>query len=141
MKKLLWFLVKLAPVLYMGLIWTLSSFPSDAVVTFNVADTIIKESLHLIEFAILYVLLVLFFLVDGKLTKRINLSIALFACFYGLLDEIHQYFVPSRTSTVIDLIKDVTGVAICYWVVYRGYLLKKNTFGNFLASIEKLFSK
>ncbi len=135
MKQIKW-LVKAAPFLYMGLIWHLSGRPADHYLTFPRADSLIKESLHLVEFAVLYLLFVLFFLVDGKLTKKTNLVSALVAAFYGFLDEIHQWFVPYRSATVIDVVKDVTGVTIAYILVTRGYFGHKNRLGAFMKKVE-----
>lgn len=123
----------------MGLIWIMSSMPADAVVNFSVADNLIKESLHLVEFAILYLLFVLFLLVDGKLSLRSNLIVALIACLWGLTDEIHQSFVPYRSATVIDLVKDVIGVAVCYWIVHRSFLAGENKLGRAMKRVERLF--
>ena len=140
MKVLRW-LIKLLPFLYMGLIWYLSDRPSDAVVNFPAYDGLIKESLHLVEFAILYGLFVLYFAVDGKLTKKTNLFAAIVACGYGFVDELHQYFVPNRSATVIDLVKDVVGVMITYWIVYRGYFMKKNKVGEMIEAVEQMFAR
>lgn len=134
--KLFRWAFSIAPFLYMGLIWLLSSKPSDAYVRFSFADSIIKESLHLVEFAILYVLFVLFFAAHGKLTKKANVFSAIVSCLYGLTDEIHQSFVPYRSATIIDLVKDVIGVTVCYIIVYRGYFLQKNRVGRLL---ERLY--
>lgn len=125
----------------MGFIWYLSDRPADAVVNFPVYDGFIKESLHLVEFAILYCLFVLFFVVDGKLSKKTNLVAAIIASLYGLVDEVHQYFVPNRSATVIDLVKDVLGVTIAYWIVHRGYFVKKNKVGEWIDSVGELFQK
>jgi len=127
--RLLGLLIKLLPILYMGLIWLLSSKPADAYVTFKVYDGLIKESLHLVEFGALYALLALSFLIDGNLTKKTSILSAVVATFWGLLDEIHQYFVPYRSATVIDFVKDVIGVTIGYWIVHVSYIVKKNKFG------------
>jgi len=135
------FLFKIAPFLYMALVWILSSMPADAVVNFSIADSFIKESLHLVEFAILYVLFVFFLLVDGKLTEKTSLISAIVACLWGLTDEIHQYFVPYRSATFIDLVKDVTGVAVCFWIIKRSYFNEESKLGKFLHSFERLFLK
>ncbi len=140
MKVLRW-IGKSLPFLYMGFIWYLSDRPADAVVNFPVYDGFIKESLHLVEFAILYGLFVLFFVVDGKLSKKTNLVAAIIASLYGLVDEVHQYFVPNRSATVIDLVKDVLGVTIAYWIVHRGYFVKKNKVGEWIDSVGELFQK
>lgn len=36
---------------------------------------------------------------------------------YGVSDEIHQYFVPSRTPSVLDWTADAAGVAVGYLLV------------------------
>lgn len=115
----------------------LSSNPADAFVKFSFADSLIKESLHLVEFAILYVLFVLFFAIDGQLTKKTNWVAAVVAALYGLADEIHQSFVPYRSATVIDFIKDITGITICFFIVYRGYFLGKNRVGHWLDHLKR----
>ncbi|MGI8385742.1 VanZ family protein [Robertmurraya sp. P23] len=123
MKKILWAL----PIAYMALIWTLSSFPADEFVALPdlSLDRIIKESLHLVEFGILYLLFALTLYGNGQLTKKTSLIFAVIACLYGALDEIHQSFVPYRSATWIDLVKDVIGVTVAYYFVNRFYFLKK----------------
>ena len=139
--KVLKFLIKLLPLIYMAAIWLLSSKPADHYVEFRFADALIKESLHLIEFAILYLLLALALLTNGKLNKKTNMAVAVFAGFYGVLDEIHQYFVPYRSATIIDVIKDITGVFVCYLFVYRGYIIGKREgrIGRWMVTIENWF--
>ena len=112
-----------APFIYMVLIWIMSSHPDDAVIRFpdDTWDRLIKESLHLIEFAILYGLFVAALLAHGKLNYSINFIFALVAIFYGFTDEIHQSFVPYRSSTMIDAAKDLIGVTILFWIVNRTY--------------------
>lgn len=121
MKKFLRrFLFSVLPLAYMALIWFLSSRPSDAV--FNTGlpyDRTIKESLHLVEFGILYVMWVLFFNVRGSFSVRLNNLAAFLAIFYGLADEAHQFFVPSRSASLIDLLKDAIGVAVGWYLIHR----------------------
>lgn len=125
-KRILFFGIKIAPFLYMGLIWILSSLPHDAVIDTPYAwDRAFKESLHLIEFGILYILFVLFFAVNGKLTHKTSKISAAIAISYGFIDELHQYFVPYRSATVIDLVKDTIGVLVAYYLVRRYFLTKK----------------
>jgi hypothetical protein len=42
---------------------------------------------------------------------------ALFATLFGVSDEIHQYFVPSRTCDVLDLCADAAGATIIAGVI------------------------
>ncbi|WAA13980.1 VanZ family protein [Fervidibacillus halotolerans] len=139
LKGLLRWIIIIAPIAYGGLIWYLSGRPSDAVIRFRFADAFIKESLHLIEFAILYVLIVLSLLANGHLTRKTNVFAALISILYGLIDEIHQSFVPFRSATVIDFVKDTLGVMIAYMLIDRGYFLKKNLIGKGLDRFQRLF--
>ncbi|MGM0842365.1 MAG: VanZ family protein [Bacillota bacterium] len=126
MKKLLTYVLTAAPFLYMILIWIMSSNPDDAVIRFpdNQLDRFIKESLHLIEFGILYGLFVVALLAHGKLRYTLNFTAALIAVFYGFVDEIHQSFVPYRSATMIDAAKDLIGVTVLFWIVNRTYFKK-----------------
>ena len=115
----------LLPLLYMALIWTLSSFPADAIVNTPFSfDTLLKESLHLIEFAILYWLIAFAFMAHGRWTERTSLIAAAIAILYGLTDEIHQSFVPARSATVIDFVKDTIGVLVSYYIAKRKFFKK-----------------
>ena len=84
----------------------------------------IKESLHLVEFAILYGLLVLALLTWGDLSDRGNRWAILISVAYAFLDEFHQSFVPSRSASVFDLVKDMTGIAVVWYVLRRTYFAK-----------------
>jgi VanZ family protein len=117
-------ILRALPLLYMAAIWIQSSLPSNHFVELpdSGLDRTIKESLHLIEFAILYVLLVLAFLTRrGTFTPMWNFACALFAAFYGISDEIHQSFYPYRSASFFDLVKDFTGILVCYYFI-RGAL-------------------
>lgn len=142
MKKLAVFLFSMAPLVYMGIIWLLSSYPADTFVKTPFSfDHILKESLHLIEFGILYWLFVFALAVHQKLTAKTSLAAAVTAFLYGLCDEIHQYFVPSRSMTLIDLVKDAIGVSASYYIVKIYYFTrnqsKLKTFLDLLINIKK----
>ncbi len=123
MKKWLTYVLTAAPFAYMILIWIMSSNPDDAIIRFpdNQVDRFVKESLHLVEFGILYGLFVVALLAHGRLRFSLNFTVALIAIFYGFVDEIHQSFVPYRSSTLIDAAKDLIGVTVLFWIVNRTY--------------------
>ena len=127
MSKLIKWGLTVAPFLYMALIWYMSSNPDDMIIRMehDQFDRIFKESLHLIEFAILYVLFVLALLAHNRLTYTASFIAAMVAGFYGLTDEIHQSFVPYRSATLIDAVKDLLGVAVCLAIVNRTYFKNK----------------
>ncbi|QPC48451.1 hypothetical protein G8O30_12385 [Mangrovibacillus cuniculi] len=132
--------VTILPFLYMVFIWHLSSRPADAYVYIvdDGIDGFIKESLHLIEFAILYIVSVLALAAHGKLTAATSLLVACLSCFYGFIDEIHQSFVPYRSATLIDAVKDVIGVVVAWSYVSFTHFRKKPTmFSNTLLWMEK----
>jgi len=60
--------------------------------------------LHICEYSILG-----FLLLKATGEEKLFLSFAL-GSFYGITDEIHQSFVPNRTSSPIDAIADSVGV-------------------------------
>lgn len=139
MKHLIRTALTLLPFLYMGFIWFLSSNPSDMVVELpdSAVDRFIKEALHLVEFAILYMLFAAALASWGALTPALSLAAAAAAALYGITDEIHQYFVPSRSASWIDVLKDAIGVAAAYFHVRyhyfsrsHGLLMRLGTFLN-----------
>ena len=93
-------------------------------------DDFIKESLHLVEFAILYFLFVVALGFNGKLTLRTSLIVALISCMYGAIDEIHQSFYPYRSASWFDLLKDCIGVAAVWGHIRYHYFHRKKSVFN-----------
>ena len=91
-------LFRVLPIIYMIAIWVMSSMSSDAIVELPDSqwDGYIKESLHLVEFGILYLFLALALLTMRELNANINVILIVISSLYGLTDEIHQFFVPYR---------------------------------------------
>ncbi|GAA0319720.1 hypothetical protein GCM10008967_07810 [Bacillus carboniphilus] len=119
MKQVLRYLLIVSPYLYMGFIWVLSSLPHDAIVRVSddEFDKLFKESLHLIEFGILYILAVVSLLMVDRLTPTTNRWAAIVAALYGVVDELHQATVPYRSFQVIDIVKDFIGVFVLFLFV------------------------
>nr|WP_282597661.1 VanZ family protein [Bacillus sp. REN3] len=134
------FVLRILPFAYMAAIWIMSSLPDTAVIELpdRGVDRFLKESLHLVEFGILYVL---FFL--GALTVRGFMPLWSFvfmgvSILYGLLDEVHQSFVPYRSATVIDFVKDVIGVLAASHFLHHAYFSGKFArLGRVLQRIEE----
>jgi VanZ family protein len=127
------------PFIYMAAIWIMSSLPDDTFLDLpsSSVDHFIKEALHLIEFAILYILFAAALAAHHKLTPNLSILVAVIAGLYGVADEIHQSFVPYRTASFIDVCKDVIGVLAAYFHVQFHYF-KRNR--GFLTVIEKIIS-
>ncbi|WP_050616564.1 VanZ family protein [Bacillus testis] len=134
MKKTITCFLWLLPFIYMAVIWALSSIPSNALVELPDSkwDHYWKESMHLIEFAILYALLAIALAASGKLTASTSLAAAIVAMVYGVLDEYHQSFYPYRSATVIDVIKDWIGVIAVWAHVRYHYFNRKKSLLNTL---------
>ncbi|MFD2683225.1 VanZ family protein [Bacillus seohaeanensis] len=138
MKSFIKIVLTVSPFVYMGVIWTLSSLPDTAVIELASSkwDRIFKESLHVIEFAILYVLFVAALLAHNKLSYAVNFIAALAAIFYGFIDEIHQSFIPYRSATLIDAAKDLFGVMVCFLIINRTYFRETSSFGKTMKRVE-----
>ncbi|MFS0783824.1 VanZ family protein [Bacillus sp. 1P06AnD] len=132
MKKTLHYLLWALPIIYMIVIWILSSIPSDALVELPDSkwDRFWKESMHLIEFAILYGLFAVALASSGKLTKKSSLIAAVIAMAYGVLDEYHQSFYPYRSATLIDVVKDWIGVIAVWAHVHYHYVKREKSVLN-----------
>jgi VanZ family protein len=110
----------LAAISWAGLIFYLSSQPSiETPALFPGQDKLF----HLVEFGILG------FLVMGTLRaspqgypRRQVWQVAFAVMLYGILDEVHQYFVPGRSADVYDVLADTIGGLLGAWTMY--YLVR-----------------
>jgi polysaccharide biosynthesis protein VpsQ len=119
---------------YMVLIWFQSSHfnPEKLYYTSQTLHPLIilfagllLESLHLIEFGILYMIIILFQLSFGYLSRRKELTAIIISFLYSVTDEVHQLFVPFRSFSVGDLIKNLIGILLM-WMLVR-YLHKRKS--------------
>ena len=99
-------------VLWMGLIFCLSSIPSLGFGFERIQEQISRKSVHVIIYAIL-TLLIWFSLpgLDKHPFKKIVLC-GLLALIFAVSDEVHQAFVPGRIGGVKGLLADVVGIAV-----------------------------
>lgn len=106
------FWYKLPAILYSILIFVLSSFPLKSFPSVPVAE--FDKLIHFIEYAIFGIFLMLAFtnMRSVKVVRSaIVISLIVGICYSGT-DEIHQWFVPGRNSSIFDLIADAVGVVI-----------------------------
>ena len=101
----------LPALLYMGLIWTLSSFSFDAPIEHV---PLRDKGVHFAEYGMLG-----FLLAHATLRTwprhHVLRTAALAICItllWGWLDEIHQAFVPGRSSDALDLVADAAGALV-----------------------------
>ena len=123
MKKVIHFIrYWLPPLILMTIIFLLSSRQSIGVSQEESVNFIIFKSLHVLEYALLTFLLfrAIYKTESWKLSLTQALTLAAILAFsYGVTDEIHQTFVPTRTGSVRDIFIDLIG--ICGMVLYTKY--------------------
>lgn len=95
-------------ILYMALIWTVSSFdlgpPSDDLPHFD-------KLVHFVEYGVLGFLVAHACFRTWPRHHRLRTAAlaVLVTVLWGWLDEIHQAFVPGRSSEALDLVADTLG--------------------------------
>lgn len=110
MKKILKYW--LPPVIWAGVIFTFSSFPTVQTSEFYLGDFFIKKSAHIIEYGILATLIYRALNTLKIAHKKIMFYSVVAAMIYGMTDEIHQMFTPGRGPTIRDVIIDTIGASI-----------------------------
>jgi VanZ family protein len=89
---------------YMAIIWFISSMSIVSHGGISVSDKI----LHMIEFFILAYLV--FYAVANTISPRYAYVVAILGtAVYGIIDEFHQSFVPSRAFSYLDMLADAIG--------------------------------
>jgi VanZ family protein len=106
---------------YMILIWALSSM-SHIMISFERVP-FQDKGVHFVEYGTLAVLLAHALRASAptrRLLWQLGLSIA-FATLWGLIDEIHQAFVPGRVADAQDLLADALGAMLgaCVYALFR----------------------
>jgi VanZ family protein len=107
----------LPSIIWMIVIYFFSSLPTAGVISTNPVDRFyIFKSFHLIEYAVLGVLLL-------YATRKLKFAV-LIAYLYACTDELHQFFTPGRTSKFTDTLIDLLGITIGAFI----FLLSKRLF-------------
>jgi VanZ family protein len=121
------FFTSLLPlVLWMGLIFIMSSVQKIAVTDDYVKSFAMFKTLHLIEYGILFLLWLRFF----HLIKINNQYILAFLLtfIYGFSDELHQGFVSGREGKFRDALVDGLGALLTWWFIKANPKLQKLLF-------------
>ncbi len=111
------------PVLgWMALIFWFSSQADLPHAPDELADFLVKKSLHALEYGVLAALAWRAFRAQGW-RERANLAAWTLSALYALSDELHQAFVPGRTARPLDVALDWLGAGLALLVV--PYLVKQ----------------
>jgi VanZ family protein len=106
----------------MLLIFGLSAQPALPQAPDELLDTLLKKGAHMIEYAILVVLLWRAWNARQRPVASLALAFVL-AVLYAASDEFHQTFVPGRLGRVQDVLIDSLGAALAalgVWAATRG---------------------
>lgn len=93
---------------YMGLIFYLSGLPADIPSEIEILE-IPRIVLHVGEYAILGLLVNLVMMQVFGRNQRSLVYSSFFSSLYGVTDEVHQYFVPTRCFDLYDVCADTVG--------------------------------
>ena len=113
----------LPPIIYCLAIFVQSSFPGAE----RMPDVrLFDKLLHFMAYALLGIL---FYRAYDTLTLKDNHKLLIFisiasATLYGISDEIHQYFVPSRYAEMADVVANTIG-SICGVYLYHRWKVRK----------------
>lgn len=90
----------------------------------------LRKFAHFAEYFVLAVLLMNALLFKFSVKRSATISF-IWGALYGVLDELHQLFVPGRTCSVTDMLLDGMGVlAGCLFVVFIVSFRKANVYGG-----------
>jgi len=117
--------------LWMAIIFYFSSIPN-LKITEGLSDLILRKIAHFSVYFILNFLLFRSIIQTNKSNKTIFYS-TLFSILYAISDEIHQYFVPTRNFSFVDILIDSAGAFTFL------FLLKKSKFPIKLIYVSLLF--
>jgi VanZ family protein len=118
------FLYWLPAIILMIIIFAFSSQPKGVLPDYGEQDFEIKKSAHVLEYALLAVLMLRG--VAGDTPLRLSHYVWAFAltALYGVSDEIHQAFVPGRESRALDVLIDSLGATISLTLTHLWFRLR-----------------
>ncbi len=105
----------LPPILWMVLIFYLSSLESARISDQKILNFLFFKSLHVVAYSSLYFLTFRAFNTFKELSVKKIFIIAFFISFlYAIVDELHQTFVPTREGKIRDVFIDLAGISLMY---------------------------
>jgi len=94
-----------------ALLWWLSSREGSGV-SLSLAKSFVHNSAHVVAYGLLAALVLL--ALRGRSPWRwidVGIAVAIAGC-YGVVDELHQSFVPGRVCSVADIVADLAGAVL-----------------------------
>ncbi len=110
-------IIRMLPLLYIGLVWLQSGLFNPESVKIYPGLSFILEMGHLVLFAIFYVLIILALMTFGQLTAKKEFAVLLLSLLCALADEIHQHYIPYRSASLVDMLKNSIGIMTAWYLV------------------------
>jgi VanZ family protein len=108
----------LPPILVMAAIFYLSHQPDLPHAPEPWVDVLLKKLGHATEFGVLFLLLWRAWRHERPASQALNSAMWITAA-YALSDEVHQAFVPGRKANWYDVLIDVSGALLLWWLIRR----------------------
>ena len=114
------------PLIWMGVIFFMSSQRSITITKNVVTDFVTFKTLHMIEYAFLFFLFYRAFQSLKHVQKNLcGVCAFAMAIFYSVTDEFHQLFIPSRQGRLRDVLFDMAGMLVMYVIIRKVRLIQK----------------
>lgn len=107
-------------VIWAGVIFMFSSFPTGTATEIVWTDFIIKKTAHVVEYGVFTVLIYRALINNGVSVKNAALWAILFSTLYGFSDEYHQSFTPGREPRIRDVGFDTIGAVLVIYTIWNG---------------------
>ena len=118
------------PLLFMALIFILSSIPGDVeegpFVVFNLVNPSFQNLMHIPLYGILQFLWLRSFSRHGKKGIVIVLICLGITIGYGIFDELHQIFTPGRYGSFLDMLLNFLGGCIGTGMFFMGHRFNRS---------------
>lgn len=111
-------------ILYWIILLGLTSYPADGIPVFGIGD----KFEHLFAYLVLSIFMQLTFHFQERyinLKKNHVYYTIVISVIYGILDELHQYYIPGRFCDILDLISNIIGTLIA--VVLVNYFINRGS--------------
>jgi VanZ family protein len=118
---LVWLWYWLPPLLVMAAIFYVSHQPDLPRAPDPWLDVLLKKLAHATEYAILFLFLLRAWRRDRAADQALKTAVLTTAA-YAISDELHQAFVPGRKANWYDVVIDVSGVLLLWWLLRNGPL-------------------
>lgn len=110
-------IIRILPLGYLGLIWLQSQMFNPSSLEALPRVGYMLEMSHLFLFGFLYILIILALLTFKRLTLKMQIVVLVLTFILALGDEVHQYYVPYRSASIIDMVKNTIGIIAAWCLV------------------------